>query len=190
MCFSEPRGLARAAFYLKHPAFPTIAASGREAADGPRGRTAAASTAPGAKAGCWSWERSGITHPQLHLKKGKSQDGCSKLTGDALLPARPCALRLCKRKGIAGSAGRSAEVDGWGPCGAVGAVGVHLRGQEPVGPDATWVLRLASCQAAAGLLTLAAGGHTLFPFVALEWFSVCGGRMQEQGYRDLSFGSC
>lgn len=61
MCFSEPRGLARAAFYLKHPAFPTIAASGREAVDVSRGRTAA-SMAPGAKAGCW--ERSAITHPQ------------------------------------------------------------------------------------------------------------------------------
>lgn len=112
MCFSEPRGLARAAFYLKHPAFPTIAASGREAADGPRGRTAAASTAPGAKAECWSWERSGITHPQLHLKKGKSQDGCSKLTGDALLPARPCALRLCKREGTCGQCGQVSR-GGW-----------------------------------------------------------------------------
>lgn len=164
MCFSEPRGLARAAFYLKHPAFPTIAASGREAVDVSRGRTAA-SMAPGAKAGCW--ERSAITHPQQHLKKGKSQDGCSNPTSDALLPARSCILRLCKRNGIEG---RSAEVDGWGSHGVVGTIGIHLCGQKSVGPDATWVLHLASCQAAVGSLTLAVGGRTLFLFVV---FCVC-----------------
>lgn len=190
MCFPEPQYLARASFYLKHSAFPMIAALGREAADGPRGQTAA-STAPGGEGcGCWSGERSGITHPQLHLKKGKSQDGCSNPTGDALLRARPCALHLCKRKGLAGSGGRSAEADGWGSRGAVGAVGSHPSGQEPVGPDAAWVLHLASCQAPVGLLTLAVEGHTLSLFVALGWFSMGVGRMQEQGYHDVSFSSC
>lgn len=86
--------------------------------------------------------------------------------------------------------GRSAEVDGWGSRRMVGTIGMYLCGQEPVGPGAAWVLHLASCQTAVGLLTLAVGCHTWFPFVALGWFSVCVGRMQEQGHHDLSFSSC
>lgn len=73
-----------------------------------------------------------------------------------------CALHLHKRKGFAG---RSAEVDGRGSRRAGGAVGMYLCGQEPLAPDAAQVLRLASCQAAVGLLTLAVGGHTSFPCV-------------------------